>query len=164
MNRIIASSLMTLALLSALATEVERASAATTSKHSAARSSLKHAPLRHVTGVRSATFPIYSLGGTRVGGSVSVTAQGSRVYLTVNASGLVPFSTHAIHVHAGSCRTAYTGMHLYILGFPTANGAGRLTARGLGPSPYMAGSDYVIVYANTAPSLIVGCANLGPLR
>jgi hypothetical protein len=114
--------------------------------------------------VRSGTFPIYSFAGTRVGGNVSVTAQGSRVNLTVNASGLVPFSPHAVHVHAGSCRAAYTGIHLYILGFPTANSAGRLTVQGSGPSPYTSGSDYVIVYANTTAAVIVGCANLSTLR
>jgi hypothetical protein len=55
-------------------------------------------------------------------------------------------------------------MHLYVLGSPTANGAGKLGLQGAGPNPYSAGRDIVIVYASTVPSSIVGCANLGPLR
>jgi len=102
--------------------------------------------------------------GTRVRGSVSVSSQGSQTRFSVSVAGLSPFSTHAIHIHAGSCRNPYGGVHLYILGFPSAGRAGTVTLRGFGPSHYVAGQYYVIVYANTAPSLIIGCATLGALR
>jgi hypothetical protein len=120
---------------------------------------------RHHRSVKFAgSFPVLSVGGSGVRGSVRVNIRGSQVTTTVSLAGLAPFSDHAIHIHAGGCASPYTGFHLFVLGFVMANGSGQGATSGFGPSPYTPGARYVIVYSNLAPITIVGCANLGPLH
>jgi hypothetical protein len=111
------------------------------------------------------SFPLIGIGGSSVTGVVQVTQRGGGFVATVSARGLragVP-TLHAVHVHLGSCASPYFGMHLTVLGFLNASaaGVGSLTAP-VSPA-YLSAGHYVILYATTAPQVIVACANLGPL-
>ncbi len=111
----------------------------------------------------SGYFPIIPFMGHGARGTVHVTIRGGQTVTTVSVYGVAPYSVHAIHIHAGSCASAYTGIHLYILGILSTNAAGAGSVSGYGPAPYIPGSRYVIVYDSLAPAVIVGCANLGSL-
>lgn len=110
------------------------------------------------------SFPILPAGGSGVYGHVSVAVRAMETDLSVSVGGLPAMSSHAIHIHAGTCQNPYGGMHLYILGTLTANRFGNGVVNGFGPRPYAPYSRYVIVYASLAPDSIIGCANLGPVR
>jgi hypothetical protein len=113
--------------------------------------------------LNAGAFPVLGFNGNPAHGSVSVVATASGTSLRVQVGGLAPGTTHAIHIHAGTCTTPYFGVHLYVLGFLTANGFGAGTVQGVGPRPYLAGRYYVIVYEGVDPGRIIACANLGPL-
>jgi hypothetical protein len=112
--------------------------------------------------VRSASFPLVAVGGSRVSGVVQVTERDGAVVAGVSARGLFAGTTtlHTVHIHAGSCANPYGGIHLTVLGLLQASpaGVGMLTAP-LAPV-YVATGHYLIVYSTTSPQVIVGCANL----
>ena len=112
--------------------------------------------------VLTGTFPLIAIGGSHVSGLVQVTDRDGSFVADVSVRGLPPgMSTlHTVHIHAGSCANPYGGLHLTVLGLLRAGptGAGMLMAP-LAPV-YVANGHYVIVYANTAPQVILGCANL----
>ena len=115
--------------------------------------------------MRSGSFPLLAVGGSHASGVVQVTDRAGSVVATVSVQGLASGmqTLHAVHIHAGSCANPYGGLHLTVLGLLRSGpaGTGMLTAP-LAPF-YVANAHYVIVYANTAPQVIVGCANLMPL-
>jgi hypothetical protein len=112
----------------------------------------------------SRSFPLAGVGGN-VSGVVTVTNRDGRFLATVSAHGLnMRMATlHTVHIHLGSCANPYGGMHVTVLGLLSASaaGAGMLTAP-IAPV-YLSSGHYVILYATSAPQVIVGCANIGPL-
>lgn len=136
-----------------------RQSLAMTVSHRASASS----PTRRHPAPVGVTARVFGLGGSAARGLVRVTPRGAQVLVGVQVSGLAAGSTHAIHVHIGSCAAPYSGLHLYILGFLRASGSGGGAVQGYVPAFYLAGPRYVIVYAGLAPTTIIGCANLGQL-
>ena len=112
--------------------------------------------------MRSGSFPLLAIGGSHASGVVQVTDRAGSFVATVSVQGLASGmqTLHAVHIHAGSCANPYGGLHLTVLGLLRGGpaGTGMLTAP-LAPF-YVASGHYVIVYANTAPQVIVGCANL----
>jgi hypothetical protein len=135
------------------------------------RASHSPRPAHHSAGSRhhrsmnfAGSFPVLSAGGSGVRGSVRVSIRGSQVTTSVSLAGLAPFTDHAIHIHAGSCASPYTGFHLFVLGFVMANVSGQGATSGFGPSLYIPGARYVIVYSSLAPITIIGCSNLGTLH
>lgn len=112
--------------------------------------------------VLSRTFPLVGVGGSHASGRVQVTEREGAFVADVSVRGLASGAAtlHTVHIHAGSCANPYGGVHLTVLGLLRVNttGAGMLTAP-LAPV-YVANGHYVIVYANTSPQVILGCANL----
>ena len=112
--------------------------------------------------VRSASFPLLAIGGSHTSGVVQITDRAGSFVATISVQGLASGmqTVHTVHIHAGSCANPYGGVHLTVLGLLRAGpgGAGTLTAP-LAPF-FVANAHYVIVYSNTAPQVIVGCANL----
>src|SRR5438270_2455903 len=115
--------------------------------------------------VRSGTFPLVAVSGSHASGLVQVTDRAGSFVASVSVQGLASGmpTLHTVHIHAGSCANPYGGLHLTVLGLlhASAAGAGTLSAP-LAPF-YVANGHYVIVYANTSPQVIVGCANLTAL-
>ena len=115
--------------------------------------------------VRSGTFPLVAVSGSHASGLVQVTDRAGSFVASVSVQGLASGmpTLHTVHIHAGSCANPYGGLHLTVLGLlhASAAGAGTLSAP-LAPF-YVANGHYVIVYANTSPQVIVGCANLTSL-
>jgi len=112
--------------------------------------------------IHRGSFPLIPFGARGASGAVTVTADGMGFTVSVAAAGLPPGSAHSVHLHAGSCASAFFGRHLLILGTMVGNGTGggALSTR-VGLS-YSTGH-YVIVYANLSPAMIIGCADLGPI-
>ncbi|HYM49921.1 MAG TPA: hypothetical protein VET65_05035 [Candidatus Limnocylindrales bacterium] len=112
--------------------------------------------------IREGTFPLVPVGMRGAMGSVTVTAQGGGFSLSVSARHLAPLSLHTVHLHLGSCASAYVGRHLLVIGSVAANGGGVGSVSANLGFPYTTGR-YVIVYANANAVTIIGCADLGGL-
>jgi hypothetical protein len=128
-----------------------------------AASRAEHAVHRHQMHGYAGTFPVLGFNGNSARGyaTVSVSAAGTTIRAQIN--GLIPGTTHAIHIHAGFCALPYSGTHLYILGFVTANRFGAASIQGRALYPYIPGRQYLIVYEGPYPGRVIGCANLGAL-
>lgn len=112
--------------------------------------------------IHRGSFPLIPFGARGASGTVMVTADGMGFTLSVAAAGLVPGSAHSVHLHAGSCASAFIARHLLILGTMVGNGMGGGAIPSRVGLAYSLGR-YVIVYANLSPATIIGCADLGPI-
>lgn len=74
----------------------------------------------------SATFTMSAMNGSGVSGTGAIYKQVGAFKVTVMLTGLVPNSSHASHVHVGSCEAQ--GAVAYALLVVVADSAGRATA------------------------------------
>ncbi len=101
-------------------------------------------------------------GGSRVSGASSLAARGSATMVTVRISGAPANSTHANHIHVGSCE-AQGGIVFPLTDLRTdAQGNASATTMVNAPlSTILGGSHYVNVHAGpTLPSPGVSCGNI----
>jgi hypothetical protein len=100
-----------------------------------------------------------SVGMTKVNGAAAIFSVGGRLYVAVSVSGLKPMSTHAEHIHAGTCGS--NGSIKYPLANLVADGRGNATAvTRITPTSVALRGWYLNVHANDAKLTPIACANV----
>lgn len=95
---------------------------------------------------------------TAITGTVVFQPMGSSYRVTLQARGMAPGSTHAVHLHFGNCPSA--GVHIVALAAITADGAGAGTSTTTVRSAYRGDGRFLIVYAGPNPGPLGACAQL----
>jgi hypothetical protein len=93
-------------------------------------------------------------------GSTTISSSSGTVHYHIVISGLMPGSAHAVHDHLGFCSGAGRSEHLRVLAVATADRSGTINIDTAVPAFDMGAGRIVIVYASSAPTLIIGCADL----
>jgi CHRD domain len=99
------------------------------------------------------------VGMRKVSGAAAIFSQGGRLYVAVSVSGLKPMSTHAEHIHAGTCGS--NGPIKYPLANLVGDARGNATAvTRIAPTSVARSGWYVNVHANDAKLTPIACGNV----
>jgi hypothetical protein len=100
-----------------------------------------------------------SVGMSKVSGAAAIFSEGGRLFVAVSVSGLKPMSTHAEHIHAGTCGS--NGPIKYPLANLVADARGNATAVArITPTSVARSGWYVNVHANDAKLTPIACGNV----
>jgi hypothetical protein len=99
------------------------------------------------------------VGMSNVSGAAAIFSEGGRLYVAVSVSGLKPMSTHAEHIHTGTCGS--NGPIKYPLANLVANARGNATAvTRIAPTSVAPRGWYLNVHANDAKLTPIACGNV----